>query len=54
MSNNLHRYSIQLAMIKQLLTKKLITNKEYNLVKSRLTENLRTTPSIIRKNYKNS
>ena len=30
------RYSMQLAMLKQLLSKQLISNKEYQLIKSKL------------------
>ena len=33
---NLIRYSMQLAFLKQLLEKKLITEKGYSLIKSRL------------------
>ena len=33
---NLIRYSMQLAFLKQLLEKKLITEKEYSLIKNRL------------------
>ena len=36
MSEKLVRYSMQLAMLKQLLTKELITEKEYSLIKYRL------------------
>lgn len=35
-NKNLIRYSVQIAMLKQLLAKKLITDKEYHLVKNRL------------------
>ncbi len=35
-SNTLIRYSMQLAFLKQLLDKKLITEKEYSLIKNRL------------------
>lgn len=35
MDNNM-KYSIQLAMLNQLLTLKLITNKEYNTIKNEL------------------
>ena len=30
------RYSMQLAMLKQLLNKNLITNKEYDIIKAKL------------------
>ena len=33
---NLIRYSMQLAFLKQLLEKKLITEKEYSLIENRL------------------
>lgn len=33
---NLLRYSLQLAMLKQLLIKKMISDKEYTLVKTKL------------------
>ncbi|EMB70604.1 SHOCT domain-containing protein [Streptococcus mutans] len=35
-ANKLIRYSIQLAFLKQLLEKKLITDKEYSLIKKHL------------------
>lgn len=35
-NKNLIRYSVQIAMLKQLLAKKLITEKEYNFAKNRL------------------
>lgn len=35
-TDNLIRYSMQLAMLKQLLLKKEITEKEYYLIKRRL------------------
>ena len=36
MKVDLLRYSMQLAMLKQLLSKSLLTEKDYNLIKSRL------------------
>ena len=36
MSTKLVRYSMQLAMLKQLLTNELISEKEYFLIKSKL------------------
>ncbi|GGH54986.1 hypothetical protein GCM10007358_15890 [Phocicoccus schoeneichii] len=36
MKQNLIHYSIQISMLKQLLTRKLITGKEYYMVKNRL------------------
>lgn len=35
-ATNLIRYSMQLAYLKQLLDKKLITKKEFSLIKSQL------------------
>lgn len=35
-SDNLIRYSMQLAFLGQLLAKKMITEKEYSLIKNRL------------------
>ena len=36
MSKNMMRYSMQLAMLKQLLDKKLISEKEYTIIKNKL------------------
>ncbi len=36
MKQNLIPYSMQIAMLKQLLTRKLITEKEYYMVKNKL------------------
>ena len=36
MTKDLVRYSMQLAMLKQLLARKLITESEYNAIKNRL------------------
>ncbi|RWR04634.1 MULTISPECIES: conjugal transfer protein [Siminovitchia] len=36
MKQNLILYSMQIAMLKQLLTRKLITKKEYYMVKNKL------------------
>ena len=38
---NLIRYSIQLAFLKQLLERKLITDREYSLIKQRLMKDYR-------------
>mgnify|MGYP004506300813 CR=1 FL=1 len=36
MKKDLIRYSMQLAMLKQLLSKSLITDKEYSIIKNKL------------------
>ncbi len=36
MSKDMMRYSMQLAMLKQLLDKKLISEKEYTIIKNKL------------------
>ena len=36
MKTNIMRYSMQLAMLKQLLVKKLITEKEYRIIQQKL------------------
>lgn len=36
MSKDMVKYSMQLAMLKQLLDKKLITEKEYTMIKNKL------------------
>lgn len=36
MNDKLIRYSIQIAMLKQLLSRKLISDKEYSLVKQKI------------------
>ncbi len=43
---NLIRYSIQLAFLKQLLERKLITNREYSLIKQRLMKDYRVVSEL--------
>lgn len=43
---NLIRYSIQLAFLKQLLERKLITDREYSLIKQRLMKDYRVVPEL--------
>ena len=43
---NLIRYSIQLAFLKQLLERKLITDKEYSLIKQRLMKDYRVVSEL--------
>jgi len=43
---NLLSYSMQLAMLKQLLDKKLITEKEYSIVKARLMKDYKIVSNI--------
>ncbi len=45
-ANNLIRYSMQLAFLKQLLEKKLITDKEYSLIKKRLMKDYRVVSDL--------
>lgn len=44
--NNLIRYSMQIAMLKQLLARKLISEKEYTLVKQRLMRDYKVLSDI--------
>lgn len=46
MSNKLIRYSLQIAMLKQLLSQKLISKKEYNEVKKRIMKDYRIVSDI--------
>lgn len=46
MSNKLIRYSLQIAMLKQLLSQKLISQKEYNEVKKRIMKDYRIVSDI--------
>lgn len=46
MDKKLIRYSMQIAMLKQLLSCKLISKKEYNLVKSRLMKDYKIFSNI--------
>ena len=43
---NLIRYSIQLAFLKQLLERKLITDREYSLIKQRLMKDYRAVSEL--------
>ncbi len=43
---NLIRYSIQLAFLKQLLKRKLITDREYSLIKQRLMKDYRVVSEL--------
>ena len=43
---NLIRYSIQLAFLKQLLERKLITGREYSLIKQRLMKDYRVVSEL--------
>lgn len=43
---NLIRYSIQLAFLQQLLERKLITDREYSLIKQRLMKDYRVVSEL--------
>mgnify|MGYP000663975807 len=43
---NLIRYSIQLAFLKQLMERKLITDREYSLIKQRLMKDYRVVSEL--------
>lgn len=43
---NLIRYSIQLAFLKQLLERKLITDREYSRIKQRLMKDYRVVSEL--------
>ncbi len=43
---NLIRYSIQLAFLKQLLERRLITDREYSLIKQRLMKDYRVVSEL--------
>ena len=43
---NLIRYSIQLDFLKQLLERKLITDREYSLIKQRLMKDYRVVSEL--------
>ena len=47
MQKDIMRYSMQLAMLKQLLNKKLITDKEYNAVKLKLMQDYKISSNLI-------
>ena len=44
---DLLRYSIQLAMLKQLFSKSLLTEKEYNNIKAQLMKDYKISSNII-------
>ena len=46
-SNNLIRYSMQLSFLKQLLDKKLITDREYSLIKNRLMKDYKVVSNLM-------
>lgn len=46
MKTDLLRYSMQLAMLKQLLIKGLLNEKEYSLLKSRLMTDYKITSNL--------
>ncbi len=45
--DNLLRYSMQLAFLKQLLEKKLISDREYSLIKSRLMKDYKIISDLL-------
>ena len=47
MKTNIMRYSMQLAMLKQLLVKKLITEKEYKIIQQKLMNDYNISNNII-------
>nr|WP_022788158.1 SHOCT domain-containing protein [Anaerotruncus sp. G3(2012)] len=46
-NSNLIRYSMQLSFLKQLLDKKLITDKEYSLIKNRLMKDYKIVSNLM-------
>ena len=46
-NSNLIRYSIQLSFLKQLLDKKLITDKEYSIIKNRLMKDYKVVSNLM-------
>ena len=46
-SNHLIRYSMQLSFLKQLLDKKLISDKEYSLIKNRLMKDYKIVSNLM-------
>lgn len=46
-NSNLIRYSMQLAFLKQLLDKKLITDKEYSLIKNCLMKDYKVVSNLM-------
>ena len=51
MKTNIMRYSMQLAMLKQLLVKKLITEKEYRIIQQKLMNDYNISNNIICDNH---
>ena len=47
MKTNIMRYSMQLAMLKQLLVKKLITEKEYRIIQKKLMNDYNISNNIM-------
>ena len=47
MKTNIMRYSMQLAMLKQLLVKKLITEKEYIIIQQKLMNDYNISNNIM-------
>ncbi len=47
MKTNIMRYSMQLAMLKQLLVKKLITEKEYKIIQQKLMNDYNISNNIM-------
>lgn len=47
MKTNIMRYSMQLAMLKQLLTKKLITEKEFRIIQQKLMNDYNISNNIM-------
>ena len=47
MDSKLLNYSMQLAMLKQLLTKEMISEKEYALIKNRLMADYNISSNIV-------
>ena len=46
-NGNLIRYSMQFSFLKQLLDKKLITDKEYSLIKNRLMKDYKVVSNLM-------
>ena len=47
MKTNIMRYSMQLAMLKQLLVKKLITEKEFRIIQQKLMNDYNISNNIM-------
>lgn len=47
MKTNIMRYSMQLAMLKQLLVKKMITEKEYRIIQQKLMNDYNISNNIM-------